>query len=826
MAKSTIQGLTVTIGADTKQFTTAINQISAEARNIAKDLKTVNDSLKLDPKNAQKTADSFRLLQEQAQKASEKVKLIQSGIDKLNKEYEDGKISADDYKTSMERLSILLSQAKNEQDLINEEIKQFGQEAGTAGKSALTLGDIIKGNLISDVIMSGLSALANLAKSIASHLWNGVKELASATWQFTKDSVSIAEESRQTLAKVGQVFGESKQHILDWSKSAVTALGLSSSEAQAAAATFGNMFAALDVGIVKTEKIDTNFAVMSTDLVQLAADVAAFNNVTTADVLNAFQSGLAGTSRQLREYGIVITAALVEQKALDLGLKETSDDLTEGDKIIARYALMMEQAAHQTGQFARESDSATVQSQVLQAYIKELQKEIGEKLIPVQARFYKEINDFLASDAGKKLFEGITEAVGNLADKMIELINDGRLEEWIEKIKEKVPEIVEKIKEWSEKLDDLLPKIASLVEKLLALFGIETDEQKFARETHEAFTKVKNSIEDLAKSFDISTESMEKAIIQFAEENGKDVKEIYDNWNEYEPKIAGYLNSMKSSYNEQLIDGAYSIISDFANGNQEILSDIYNNWGVWEPKIIEYANSLGTDYGTKFEETLGFIQNFANQNNVSLGEIFSNWSYWEPQIKTSMDTLSTNAQNTQEAYDEQMKKLPQSTQDALTQTQQKINGANSIDLTPLKSLAQRVGEIVSNIVNGVDYAGNAINSGPWEEVKNKGGWTNMFNNTGYDFYTGGMRASGGPVMAGHVYRVNDDAGHRPEWFIPSQNGYILNGNQTDRIVNNNNSRSVGNVNIYVQSYGMNVAEVADELGAAFQNKLRMSGAML
>ena len=87
-------------------------------------------------------------------------------------------------------------------------------------------------------------------------------------------------------------------------------------------------------------------------------------------------------------------------------------------------------------------------------------------------------------------------------------------------------------------------------------------------------------------------------------------------------------------------------------------------------------------------------------------------------------------------------------------------------------------------------------------------------------------ATGGPVSAGRMYRVNDDAGRRNEIFVPSVDGYILNGNQADRIVNNNNSRNVGDVNIYVNSYGMNVAEVADELGAAFSAKMRMSGAML
>ena len=134
---------------------------------------------------------------------------------------------------------------------------------------------------------------------------------------------------------------------------------------------------------------------------------------------------------------------------------------------------------------------------------------------------------------------------------------------------------------------------------------------------------------------------------------------------------------------------------------------------------------------------------------------------------------------------------------------------------------QEMGTKISESINQVWELINALNQ-LWSNLTDRGGRDidNLEEGRRY-----GM-ASGGAVSAGHLYRVNDDAGHRTEWFIPGQDGYILNGNQTDRIVNNNNSRTVGNVNIYVNSYGMNVAEVADELGAAMNRKLRMSGAIL
>ena len=87
------------------------------------------------------------------------------------------------------------------------------------------------------------------------------------------------------------------------------------------------------------------------------------------------------------------------------------------------------------------------------------------------------------------------------------------------------------------------------------------------------------------------------------------------------------------------------------------------------------------------------------------------------------------------------------------------------------------------------------------------------------------RDQGGPVSAGRIYQVNDDAARRKEMFIPYTNGYILNGNDTERVINNNtnNSRTFGDTIINVNSYGTNAAAIADEIGAAVNQRLRMAG---
>jgi hypothetical protein len=156
-----------------------------------------------------------------------------------------------------------------------------------------------------------------------------------------------------------------------------------------------------------------------------------------------------------------------------------------------------------------------------------------------------------------------------------------------------------------------------------------------------------------------------------------------------------------------------------------------------------------------------------------------------------------------------------------------------------------LGTIISKIVNYFsEHRGDMIQAGRdliiniWEGIKSMGQW---FRDNFYGWIGGifnGLadngvlhnlpgRAGGGRAYANMPYLVGDDAQRRPEIFVPDTNGTILNGDQTERVLNNiNNSRTVGDVNIYLNSYGADATSIANEIGIAVQQKLRMSGAML
>jgi hypothetical protein len=88
--------------------------------------------------------------------------------------------------------------------------------------------------------------------------------------------------------------------------------------------------------------------------------------------------------------------ATLKQEALAMGLIETTKGaLTPQQKVLAANALIFKQTADAQGDFARTSDGVANQQRILEATFKDLQTEIGQKLLPTFNSALTSLNEFL-----------------------------------------------------------------------------------------------------------------------------------------------------------------------------------------------------------------------------------------------------------------------------------------------------------------------------------------------------------------------------------------------------------------------------------------------
>ena len=197
---------------------------------------------------------------------------------------------------------------------------------------------------------------------------------AKAIVDFAKDSVGAASDLEESISKVGAVFQDSAINIQNWAKDSSTAFGLSKQAALEAAGTFGNLFTAFGVGIPEAEK-------MSTALVELAADLASFNNTSVDEAITALRSGLSGETEPLKRFGVALNQAAIEAKALELGLMSAGETISQAAKTQAIFALVMEQTATAQGDFARTSDGLANTMRTLSAAVDDAKAKIGRGLL-------------------------------------------------------------------------------------------------------------------------------------------------------------------------------------------------------------------------------------------------------------------------------------------------------------------------------------------------------------------------------------------------------------------------------------------------------------
>lgn len=204
----------------------------------------------------------------------------------------------------------------------------------------------------------------------------GVAAAAAPIAMFVGDGIKKASDLRETMALTDQVFTDSAQSVKDWAAASSLSFGETQNEALNAAASFGTLFASAGSASDKA-------AAMSEALAKRAADVGSAYNKSAKDVSDAMVSALTGQVRPMREYGVFLSEAAVGEKALAMGMVPVQGAFSDGQKVLARYQLILDQTRTSAGMFGRDAGSMADKTKLLSAKMDELQTRVGGGVVPV-----------------------------------------------------------------------------------------------------------------------------------------------------------------------------------------------------------------------------------------------------------------------------------------------------------------------------------------------------------------------------------------------------------------------------------------------------------
>jgi len=224
-------------------------------------------------------------------------------------------------------------------------------------------------------------------------------------------SIQAASDLNEEVAKSRQLFGAASGAVESWAQTTADGIGVARVQALAATGTFGNLFSTVGLG-------QEAAAGMSQELVQLAADLASFNNADISDVLAAIRSGLIGEAEPLRRYGVLLSEARVQQLAMATTGKGNVKELTNQEKALARFNIILQDTTSAQGDFARTSDGLANQTRILRAQLNDLSADLGTKLLPGMVAVVRGANDLIdAFTQAGDTFKGV-EGLGDTLEEI------------------------------------------------------------------------------------------------------------------------------------------------------------------------------------------------------------------------------------------------------------------------------------------------------------------------------------------------------------------------------------------------------------------------
>jgi hypothetical protein len=363
----------------------------------------------------------------------------------------------------------LIPVAKGFQQKIATEMAGVGGAGGAAGKKfSQGFGGAIKG-LIGPALVAGAGI---------------------AFTNFTKTAVSEASNLEESLNAVNVAFGSSAAGILKFGESSATALGVSQVEFNNAAVRF-SAFAERIVGA------GNDASGFIADVSTRATDFASVFNIDVKEALGVFQSGLAGEAEPLKRFGINLLDSEVKAFAMANGIGEVGRELTETEKVQARYGLLMEATAKTQGDFANTSDGLANGMRILQATIKDTQAEVGNALLPALQALVPAITPLVQTLAPllTRVFESLAplivqlaESLGPLLDGMMPLFETFELligaggellaqilPPFVEILAALTPIVLALAEAFIPIVKALLPPLIRLIEALLPFLGMVAD---------------------------------------------------------------------------------------------------------------------------------------------------------------------------------------------------------------------------------------------------------------------------------------------------------------------------------------------------------------
>ena len=239
-----------------------------------------------------------------------------------------------------------------------------------------------------------------------------------------KQAVELSSDLTEVQNVVDTTFGDMTSKVTELASNSIEQFGMSELALKQYASRFQAMGSAMgiDSGSISSANkylstvtdgyvgLSDSMSDVSLNLTKLAADMASFYNVEQSVVAEDLASIFTGQTRPLRDYGLDLTQATLQEWALKQGLDADIESMTQAEKTMLRYQYVLANTTASHGDFARTADTWANQIRILKENFKALGTVIGGTFINALKPLVRALNS--AMSAVTSFVKTVSDALG------------------------------------------------------------------------------------------------------------------------------------------------------------------------------------------------------------------------------------------------------------------------------------------------------------------------------------------------------------------------------------------------------------------------------
>ena len=463
-------------------------------------------------------------------------------------------------------------------------------------------------------------AMVNIGKVGAA----AISGVAAATAGLVAIGAKYSGEVQQTEFLMGRLDAAT-QDLINTKAQEAKAMGMTEKQYKDSAASLGTFMKSMGMTTEEANKLIPQ-------MVQLAADGAAFANVPIDEAMAAISSAAMGNYEALGKLNIEMSDALINNSSYAQELGKTTQEMTTAEKTQAIYNTMLERGTHLTGFAASESGSFSTQLALTKTKVSEAAGALGEKLLPLFTPLVEGIGNMADKlKEGVEYFSKAYEETGNFAQALAEtadFMGMPWLADFITKIQEMkdyIAQIPEKLREWEQPLT----VAAIMVGTLAAAIGAYWLAQNLALVSTAigvagitAWNTVAGIGAGITTAFGAAIAFLTSPITIVIAVIGGLIAVgylLYKNWDEISAHLKQTWESIKATA-ISVWNGIKDFFSNLWNSIKEIATNVWNSikdffsnlWNGIKSAAVNAWNSIKEAISNAWENTINWVKEKAN----------------------------------------------------------------------------------------------------------------------------------------------------------------------------------------------------------------------